>query len=116
MTKEIQSPNVERLSAVRSPVSLFGIGNGGSWRAPFRFSACIGTMKPLTAWSPGFSRSKRFVPPVGGTPNQAEFIESLPLIAERVVGAVVIGHGPEIERIQQAPILDKPRAAVGHHV
>src|SRR5438132_4343679 len=29
------------------------------------------------------------------------------LIAERVVGAVVIGHGPQIERIQQAPILDE---------
>ena len=38
------------------------------------------------------------------------------LIAERIVGAVVIGHGPKIERIQQAPILDEPRAAVAHHV
>ena len=27
-------------------------------KSPFVFSACIGTMKPLTAWSPGFSRSE----------------------------------------------------------
>src|SRR5437773_7334473 len=27
-------------------------------------------MKPLTAWRPGFSRSKQFEPPEGGTPNQ----------------------------------------------
>src|SRR5207247_1760711 len=49
---------------------------GGSWRAPFRFSACIGTMQPLTAWSPGFSRSKPFEPPKGGTPNRPGFMES----------------------------------------
>src|SRR5437016_2467266 len=43
---------------------------------PFVFSACIGTVKPLTAWSPGFSRSKPFAPPEGGTPNQPRFMES----------------------------------------
>src|SRR5439155_15178648 len=31
-------------------------------------------MKPLTAWSPGFSRSKPFEPPEGGTPNQPRFM------------------------------------------
>src|SRR6266487_6409787 len=76
MTKEIRSPNVEKLSVVRSPVSSFGFrhsfgfchssfgfekrslfnkkagqrpdecGQGwvGSWRASFRFFACIGAM------------------------------------------------------------------------
>src|SRR5262245_33298193 len=39
--------------------------------SPHFFLRCIGTMKPLTAWSPGFSRSKPFEPPKGGTPNQA---------------------------------------------
>ncbi len=33
-------------------------------------------MKPLTAWSPGFSRFKNFKPPEGGTPNQPRFMES----------------------------------------
>src|SRR5216117_3112161 len=33
-------------------------------------------MKPLTAWSPGFSRPKPFEPPEGGTPNQPRFMES----------------------------------------
>src|SRR6266536_6193840 len=33
--------------------------------------------EPLAAWSPGFSRSERFVPPEGGTPNQRRFMESL---------------------------------------
>src|SRR5205809_876469 len=37
-------------------------------------------------------------------------------VAERVVGAVVIRDGPEVERIQQAAILDEPRAAIGHHI
>jgi hypothetical protein len=50
-------------------------GRVGSWRAPFRFFACIGTMNPLTAWSPGFSLSKPFESPEGGTPNQPRFIE-----------------------------------------
>src|SRR5438034_1250854 len=33
-------------------------------------------MQPLTARSPGFSRSERFEPPEGGTPNQPGFMES----------------------------------------
>src|SRR6266542_2486104 len=37
---------------------------------------CVGTMKPLTAWSSRFSRSKQFEPPEGGTPNQHKFMES----------------------------------------
>src|SRR5216117_685972 len=57
MTKEIRSPNVQMLRVVRSLVLSFGFGhsfgfrhssfgfeNHGSWVAPFRFSACIGTM------------------------------------------------------------------------
>src|SRR5436309_5355437 len=40
-------------------------------------------MQPLTAWSPGFSRSKPFEPPKGGTPNQPGFMES-PLSLFRV--------------------------------
>src|SRR6266536_356236 len=34
-------------------------------------------MQPLTDWSPGFSRSKPFEPPEGGTPNHPRFIERL---------------------------------------
>src|SRR2546427_313411 len=49
----------------------------GSWKAPMTLLPCIGTMKPLTAWSPGFSRSKPFEPPEGGTPNQPRLVESL---------------------------------------
>src|SRR6266516_333640 len=37
-------------------------------------------MKPLTAWTPGFSRSKQFEPPQGETPNQTRFMESLDAI------------------------------------
>src|SRR5437588_3285513 len=57
MTKEIRSSKVERRAGVRSAVSSFGFrcsfgfrdssfgfGDCGSWRAPFRFFACIGTM------------------------------------------------------------------------
>ena len=66
MTKEIRSPNVEERSGVQMPVCHSGFGiplaalssrrsgsdfvirhsdlRFGSWRAPFRFSACIGTM------------------------------------------------------------------------
>src|SRR5437899_4135236 len=57
MTKEIRSSKVERRAGVRSAVSsfgfrysfgfrhsLFGFGNCGSWKAPFRFCACIGLM------------------------------------------------------------------------
>src|SRR5216117_2932704 len=32
-------------------------------------------MKPLTAWSPGFGRSKPFGPPEGWTPNQPRFMD-----------------------------------------
>ena len=42
----------------------------------FVTSACIGTINALTAWSPGFSRSKHFEPPEGGTPNQPRCMES----------------------------------------
>src|SRR6266568_5419123 len=38
---------------------------------------CIGTMQPLTAWSPGCTRSKPFKPPEGGTPNQPRFKERM---------------------------------------
>src|SRR6266571_1492087 len=43
MSQEIRSPNIEKLWVKRLPVSSFGFGNC-SWRAPFRFCACIGTM------------------------------------------------------------------------
>src|SRR5262245_43529192 len=57
--------------------SAFGFENGRSWKAPFRlFSARIGTMNPLTAWSSGFSRSGDAQPPKGGTPYQRRFMES----------------------------------------
>src|SRR5205814_5684920 len=43
-----------------------------------------GTMKPLPAWSPGFSRSKPFEPPEGGTPNQPRFTERRTCTNDRV--------------------------------
>src|SRR5262245_28577711 len=45
-------------------------------KAALRYSACIGTMNPLTAWSSGFSRSGDAQPPKGGTPYQRRFMES----------------------------------------
>ena len=47
-----------------------------TWRfmeSAFRFLECIGSMKLLKAWSPGFSRSEPFEPPEGGTPNHPNF-------------------------------------------
>ena len=52
-------------------------GLGRFMKRRLSFFACIGTMNPLIAWSPGFSRSKPFGPPQGGTPNQPRFMESL---------------------------------------
>src|SRR5437773_12419599 len=50
--------------------------HSGSCKASTTLMPRLGTMKPLTAWSPGFSRSKPFEPPKGGTPNQPGFMES----------------------------------------
>ena len=44
--------------------------------SPHDFDAVHRDHEPLTAWSPGFSRSKPFEPPKGGTPNQPRFMES----------------------------------------
>ena len=41
-------------------------------------------MHPLTAWSPGFSRSKPCEPPEGGTPNQPRFMESPTTLMPRI--------------------------------
>ena len=50
------------------------------------YGPCIGTMNPLTAWSPGFSRYKLFVPPEGGTPNQPKLMGSM--IKNSVIGVL----------------------------
>ena len=58
----------------------WGLRIPGSWRAPFRFLQMHWDHEP--GWSappvrsPGFSRSKPFQPPKGGTPNQPRFMES----------------------------------------
>src|SRR5438876_8882282 len=44
--------------------------------SPLSFFRMHWDHEPLTAWSPGFSRSKPFEPPKGGTPNQPWFMES----------------------------------------
>src|SRR5439155_12771874 len=54
---------------------------------PFVTSACIGSIQPLTAWSPGFSRSKLLEPPEGGTPNQPRFMERAPSCGSRTTNS-----------------------------
>jgi len=53
--------------------------SAGSWRA-LGFDAAHWDHEPvrgtLHVWSPGFSRSKPFEPPKGGTPNQPRFVAS----------------------------------------
>src|SRR5438876_6661574 len=72
-------------------------------------------VRPAESGSPGFP--DHLQPSLSGPlPDRSRLSGMSHLIAERIVGAVVIGHGPKIERIQQAPILDEPRAAVAHHV
>src|SRR6266568_2073562 len=64
----------------RSGPAKAGTPNRRFMESPHFFLKCIGTMKPVTAWSPGFSRSKRFEPPEGGTPNQRRFMERTPRV------------------------------------
>src|SRR5688572_5900230 len=51
------------------PVFRMQVGRPQIHGTPSYFE-CLASMQPLTAWSPGFSRSRRFEPPEGGTPNR----------------------------------------------
>src|SRR5436309_827207 len=50
MAKEVRNPNPEKPPVVRLPVSSFGFGNCGSWRASSHASLQLGQCQPRLGW------------------------------------------------------------------